>query len=150
MTGFEPWTSGIGSDRSTNWATTTSGPLRFLPIVVELGGDIFDRPQLVVPVIVDRDEEVPGEQGADSEPVEDDVDELLAILGTGVDRFRLVLRRVVVVGHFDDRIIRFFLRPSWRVKIVRISDPTEGYLTAWPVEKVFKCLSKMPQNRFHK
>ena len=24
MTGFEPWTSGIGSDRSTNWATTTS------------------------------------------------------------------------------------------------------------------------------
>ena len=24
MTGFEPWTSGIGSDRSTNWATTTA------------------------------------------------------------------------------------------------------------------------------
>ena len=24
MTGFEPRTSGIGSDRSTNWATTTS------------------------------------------------------------------------------------------------------------------------------
>ena len=24
MTGFEPWTSGIGSDHSTNWATTTS------------------------------------------------------------------------------------------------------------------------------
>ena len=24
MTGFEPWTSGIGSDRSTNWASTTS------------------------------------------------------------------------------------------------------------------------------
>ena len=24
MTGFEPQTSGIGSDRSTNWATTTS------------------------------------------------------------------------------------------------------------------------------
>ena len=23
MTGFEPWTSGIGSDHSTNWATTT-------------------------------------------------------------------------------------------------------------------------------
>ena len=26
MTGFEPWTSGIGSDRSTNWATTTALP----------------------------------------------------------------------------------------------------------------------------
>ena len=24
MTGFEPWTSGIGSDCSTNWATTTA------------------------------------------------------------------------------------------------------------------------------
>ena len=24
MTGFEPWTSGIGSNRSTNWATTTA------------------------------------------------------------------------------------------------------------------------------
>ena len=24
MTGFKPWTSGIGSDRSTNWVTTTS------------------------------------------------------------------------------------------------------------------------------
>ena len=24
MTGFELWTSGIGSDRSTNWATATS------------------------------------------------------------------------------------------------------------------------------
>ena len=24
MTGFEPWTSGIGSDHSTNWATTTA------------------------------------------------------------------------------------------------------------------------------
>ena len=24
MTGFEPWTSGIGSDRSSNWATTTA------------------------------------------------------------------------------------------------------------------------------
>ena len=24
MTGFAPWTSGIGSDRSTNWATTTA------------------------------------------------------------------------------------------------------------------------------
>ena len=24
MTGFEPWTSGIRSDRSTNWATTTA------------------------------------------------------------------------------------------------------------------------------
>ena len=22
MTGFEPWTSGVGSDRFTNWATT--------------------------------------------------------------------------------------------------------------------------------
>ena len=28
MTGFEPRTSGIGSDRSTNWATTTA---RLLP-----------------------------------------------------------------------------------------------------------------------
>ena len=24
MTAFKPWTSGIQSDRSTNWATTTS------------------------------------------------------------------------------------------------------------------------------
>ena len=24
MTGFEPWTSSIGSDRSTNWATATA------------------------------------------------------------------------------------------------------------------------------
>ena len=24
MTGFEPLTTGIGSDRSTNWATTTA------------------------------------------------------------------------------------------------------------------------------
>ena len=24
MSGFEPWTSGIGSDRSANWATTTA------------------------------------------------------------------------------------------------------------------------------
>ena len=24
MTGFEPWSSDIGSDRSTNWATTTA------------------------------------------------------------------------------------------------------------------------------
>ena len=23
-TGFKPWTYGIGSDRSTNWATTTA------------------------------------------------------------------------------------------------------------------------------
>ena len=29
MTGFEPRTSGIGSDRSTNWATTTSHWLNF-------------------------------------------------------------------------------------------------------------------------
>ena len=27
MTGFEPRTSGIGSDRSTNWATTTAQKL---------------------------------------------------------------------------------------------------------------------------
>ena len=27
MTGFKPWTSGIGSDRSTNWATTTANRL---------------------------------------------------------------------------------------------------------------------------
>ena len=24
MTGFEPWISGVGSDHSTNWATTTA------------------------------------------------------------------------------------------------------------------------------
>ena len=24
MTGFEPWISGVGSNRSTNWATTTA------------------------------------------------------------------------------------------------------------------------------
>ena len=34
MTGFEPRTSGIGSDRSTNWATTTS-PLFFITFVIE-------------------------------------------------------------------------------------------------------------------
>ena len=28
MTGFEPRTSGVGSDRSTNWATTTAQMLR--------------------------------------------------------------------------------------------------------------------------
>ena len=31
MTGFEPWISGIGSDRSTNWATTTSQKQSILP-----------------------------------------------------------------------------------------------------------------------
>ena len=31
MTGFEPRTSGIGSDRSTNWATTTSLKQILLP-----------------------------------------------------------------------------------------------------------------------
>ena len=30
MTGFEPRTSGIGSDRSTNWATTTAQYTQFL------------------------------------------------------------------------------------------------------------------------
>ena len=30
MTGFEPWTSGIGSDRSTNWATTTAPNIQLL------------------------------------------------------------------------------------------------------------------------
>ena len=30
MTGFEPQTSGIGSDRSTNWATTTALRCAFL------------------------------------------------------------------------------------------------------------------------
>ena len=30
MTGFEPRTSGIGSDRSTNWATTTAHELMFV------------------------------------------------------------------------------------------------------------------------
>ena len=29
MTGFEPRTSGIGSDRSTNWATTTAQHIRY-------------------------------------------------------------------------------------------------------------------------
>ena len=29
MTGFEPRTSGIGSNRSTNWATTTAQKLLF-------------------------------------------------------------------------------------------------------------------------
>ena len=33
MTGFEPQTSGIGSDRSTNWATTTA------PAIVILGDE---------------------------------------------------------------------------------------------------------------
>ena len=28
MTGFEPWTSGVGSDCSTNWATTTTTEMR--------------------------------------------------------------------------------------------------------------------------
>ena len=32
MTGFEPRTSGIGSDRSTNWATTTSQKNEFLEL----------------------------------------------------------------------------------------------------------------------
>ena len=30
MTGFELWTSGIGSDRSTNWATTTAHVMWYL------------------------------------------------------------------------------------------------------------------------
>ena len=30
MTGFEPRTSGVGSNRSTNWATTTAPKTRFL------------------------------------------------------------------------------------------------------------------------
>ena len=30
MTGFEPWTSGNGSDCSSNWATTTSPALQFV------------------------------------------------------------------------------------------------------------------------
>ena len=29
MAGCEPWTSGIGSDRSTNWATTTAHQMKF-------------------------------------------------------------------------------------------------------------------------
>ena len=32
MTGFEPRTSGIGIDRSTNWATTTALKFSFLDI----------------------------------------------------------------------------------------------------------------------
>ena len=38
MTGFEPRTSGIGSDRSTNWATTTAAHIfcdPFFDIVVD-------------------------------------------------------------------------------------------------------------------
>ena len=32
MTGFEPRTSGIGSDRSTNWVTTTAQPICILEL----------------------------------------------------------------------------------------------------------------------
>ena len=35
MTGFEPRTSDIGSDRSTNWATTTA-PLQYILLFVEV------------------------------------------------------------------------------------------------------------------
>ena len=34
MTGFEPWTSGIGSDRSTNWDTTTAPSHLFLWTII--------------------------------------------------------------------------------------------------------------------
>ena len=36
MTGVEPWTSGIESDSSTNWATTTSLIVHFLFVVFEI------------------------------------------------------------------------------------------------------------------
>ena len=36
MTGFEPRTSGIGSDRSTNWATTTALGLLLLQYVIKI------------------------------------------------------------------------------------------------------------------
>ena len=41
MTGFEPWTSGIRSDRSTNWATTTAPPKRFLSLPVLFASSQF-------------------------------------------------------------------------------------------------------------
>ena len=41
MTGFEPRTSGIGSDRSTNWATTTANYL-YIDIRVEWAIVLFE------------------------------------------------------------------------------------------------------------
>ena len=38
MTGFEPRTSGIGSDRSTNWATTTAQPTNTLIFFIKHSG----------------------------------------------------------------------------------------------------------------
>ena len=38
MTGFEPRTSGIGRDRSTNWATTTSACNYYLPFISHTNG----------------------------------------------------------------------------------------------------------------
>ena len=35
MTGFEPRTSGIGSNRSTNWATTTAQGIQKLSIIFQ-------------------------------------------------------------------------------------------------------------------
>ena len=44
MTGFEPRTSGIGSDRSTNWATTTAhGSTVFRGIIIRLATMLYEK-----------------------------------------------------------------------------------------------------------
>ena len=42
MNGFEPWTSDVGSNRSSNWATTTSQKLSSLASHLKLNLLIFD------------------------------------------------------------------------------------------------------------
>ena len=52
--------------------------------------ELGDRPELVVPVGIDRDEHVPGEEGSDAQPVEDDVDHSVLVtrtLALGFDLF---------------------------------------------------------------
>ena len=44
MTGFEPQTSGIGSDHSTNWATTTAQIFQFI-YDFAAGSSILDLPR---------------------------------------------------------------------------------------------------------
>ena len=53
MTGFEPRTSGIGSDRSTNWSTTTASSYSFTYTKIQLHRgdkvDLFEQQQCEEP-----------------------------------------------------------------------------------------------------
>ena len=45
MTGFESWTTGVGSDCSANWATTTPLVKEMLPSITRSGQAVYSNSQ---------------------------------------------------------------------------------------------------------